>query len=198
VRSIGLDFDNTLVDYTDVFRAEAAGFGLDTQDLDKTQIRDRLRARGPEGEIAWQKVQARVYGPGLTAAPMMAGSAEFLRRCAEDGARLAVVSHKGRFAAQDPGGTDLREAARLWLRRHCPEIATDRVFFEDERAAKLRRIASLGLTHFVDDLPEVLGDPDFPREVARLWLMTEAGQERPSGLLAAGPWPVLARSVFGG
>jgi len=198
VRSIGLDFDNTLVDYTNVFRAEAAAYGLETSDLDKTQIRDRLRARGPSGEIEWQKVQARVYGPGLANAPMMEGSAEFLRRCAEDRVLLSVVSHKGRFAAQDPGGTDLREAARAWLRRRCPEIPPERVFFEDERAAKLRRIGALGLTHFIDDLPEVLGDPDFPQEVARLWLMTESGQTRPAGLLAAGPWPVLARSLFGG
>jgi hypothetical protein len=198
VRSIGLDFDNTLVDYTEVFRAEAAAFDLVAGGLDKTQIRDRLRARGPEGEIAWQKVQARVYGPGLAQAPMMAGSAEFLRHCADQGVQLAVVSHKGRFAAQDPDGTDLRDAARLWLRRHCPAIPADRVFFEDERAAKLRRIGSLGLTHFIDDLPEVLEDPAFPPDVARLWLVTAAGPVPPAGVLAAGPWPVLARTVFGG
>jgi len=197
VRSIGLDFDNTLVDYTDVFRAEAVAFGLDARNLDKTQIRDRLRARGDEGEIAWQKVQARVYGPGLAGAPMMAGSAAFLARCAEELVLLAVVSHKGRYAAQDPGGTDLREAARLWLRAHCPGIPSERVFFEDERAGKIRRIASLGLTHFIDDLPEVLGDPTFPRDVARLWLTTDTGQARPDGLLAAGPWPVLTRGIFG-
>lgn len=197
MRSIGLDFDNTLVDYTDVFRAEAVAFDLAATHLDKTAIRDRLRAQGPEGEIAWQKVQARVYGPGLANAPMMAGSAEFLTRCVEEGIPLAVVSHKGRFAAQDPGGTDLRETARQWLMRHCPAIPANRIFFEDERAAKLRRIGTLGLTHFVDDLPEVLEDPDFPRGVARLWLVA-GSQPRSTGILAAGPWPVLARAVFGG
>lgn len=197
MRSIGLDFDNTLVDYTEVFRAEAAAFKLDAATLDKTEIRDRLRARGPAGEIEWQKVQARVYGPGLENAPMMDGGDVFLGRCADTGTQLAVVSHKGRFAAQDPGGTDLREAARRWLARHCPQIQSERIFFEDERAAKLRRIAALGLTHFVDDLPEVLADPDFPPTVHRLWLATRAGTPRPQGILAAGGWADLARAVFG-
>lgn len=197
MRSIGLDFDNTLVDYTEVFRAEAAGFRLDAAALDKTEIRDRLRARGPDGEIDWQKVQARVYGPGLEHAPMMTGSRAFLDRCVAAGAQLAVVSHKGRFATQDPGGTDLREAARRWLGRHCPEIPADRIFFEDERAGKLRRIEALGLTHFVDDLPEVLADPSFPSGVQRLWLVTRADAACPPGMLAAGGWQDLAEAVFG-
>ena len=90
MRSVGLDFDNTLVDYTEVFRAEAASFGLAAGPLDKTEIRDRLRTRGPGGEIEWQKVQARVYGPGLEQAPMMDGSRAFLERAAAAGAQLAV------------------------------------------------------------------------------------------------------------
>ncbi len=196
MRSIGLDFDNTLVDYTDVFRTEAAALGLDAAALDKTEIRDRLRARGPAGEIDWQKVQARVYGPGLANAPMMEGAAEFLRLSAEAGVELAVVSHKGRFAAQDPRGTDLREAASRWLARHCPLIPSDRIFFEDERAAKLGRIASLGLTHFVDDLLEVLDDRAFPATVERLWL-ARTGTACPPGMLAAGGWAHLSRVLFG-
>ena len=197
MRSVGLDFDNTLVDYTEVFRAEAASFGLAAGPLDKTEIRDRLRTRGPGGEIEWQKVQARVYGPGLEQAPMMDGSRAFLERAADAGAQLAVVSHKGQFAAQDPGGTDLRDAARRWLRRHCPEIPAERIFFEDERVGKLRRIEALGLTHFIDDLPEVLSDPTFPPTVQRLWLVTRAGTVRPPGVLAAGGWRDLADVVFG-
>jgi len=57
---IGLDFDNTLVDYTAAFREEAAALGLSMPGASKTQIRDTLRLQ-PDGEILWQKLQARVY-----------------------------------------------------------------------------------------------------------------------------------------
>jgi hypothetical protein len=195
---IGLDFDNTLVDYTGPFRREAAAVGLAAAGLDKTGIRDALRARGPEGEILWQRLQARVYGPGLAQAPMMAGAGAFLARCAAEGVAVAVVSHKSRFAAQDPGGTDLRQAARAWLLHNCPGIATDRVYFEGDRGSKLKRIAALGCSHFVDDLLEVLTDPAFPAGVVRLWLADPPGRNCPTGIAASGPWPELAQAILGG
>jgi hypothetical protein len=195
---IGLDFDNTLVDYTDLFRSEAAALGLAAAGLDKTRIRDALRARGPAGEIEWQHLQARVYGPGLGQAPMMAGAGDFLHRCQVAGVPVAVVSHKSRFAAQDSRGTDLREAACNWLAQHCPGIATDRVYFEGDRGSKLRRIATLGCTHFVDDLLEVLTDPAFPAGVVRLWLADPPGRICPAGIAAAGPWPRLVQAILGG
>jgi len=37
------------------------------------------------------------------------------------------------------------------------------VFWELTRAAKLGRIAERGCTHFIDDLPEVLSEPAFPK-----------------------------------
>jgi hypothetical protein len=36
------------------------------------------------------------------------------------------------------------------------------VFLEPTKADKLTRIATLGCTHFIDDLPEFLSDPGFP------------------------------------
>ena len=42
------------------------------------------------------------------------------------------------------------------------------VYFESTRAEKLKRIAALSLTHFIDDLEEVLTDPDFPPNVERI------------------------------
>jgi hypothetical protein len=41
-------------------------------------------------------------------------------------------------------------------------IPVESVFFECSRSEKLRRISMLGCTHFIDDLEEVLSDPEFP------------------------------------
>jgi hypothetical protein len=195
-RSIGIDFDNTLVDYGPVFRACAAEFGLDGAGLGKTEIRDRLRARGEAGELAWQRLQARVYGRGLGEATMMDGAAEFLVACRSSGVAVSVISHKTQFAAQDPGGTDLRLAARAWLARYCAAIVVQDAFFEDDRAAKLARIGALGCTYFVDDLLEVLTDETFPPGVIRLWLAPD-GAICPPGIAAAGGWRRMRRAVLG-
>ncbi len=191
---IGLDFDNTLVDYSDAFRTEAGHLGLPEATSGKTDIRDALRRR-PGGEIEWQKLQARVYGPGIDNARLMEGARAFVERCLSQAVPLAIVSHKTRYAAQAPYGTDLREAARRWLDRQSLGIPADRVFFEDTREDKLRRVAELGCAWFVDDLTEVLLAPEFPPATKRLWLTDSGGIASPP-IEAAGDWFDLVRHVF--
>ena len=190
---IGLDFDNTLVDYAEAFRAEAARLDLGGAST-KTEIRDRLRLRDG-GEIVWQKLQARVYGPGIEHAQMMHGARAFIDECVRRSIPLAIVSHKTRHAAQDPGGVDLREVAREWLGRQNIGIAHENVFFEDTREAKLRRISRLGCRYFVDDLSEVLVDPQFPSKTQRLWLTTPM-ETPPRPIDVAGDWFQIARHIF--
>ncbi len=179
---LGLDLDNTLVDYRRVFRATAREWGLipAAADADKTAIRERLRRR-PGGEALWRRLQAEVYAGRLQQARLMPGAAAFLRRCRERGVRLSIVSHKTRWAAADPRRRDLRVLALAWLERRGLldpgryGLDRTRVHFTDTRAEKLRRIAELGCTDFVDDLPEVLADPAFPPGVRPHLLRPGAG-----------------------
>lgn len=190
---IGLDFDNTLVDYADAFRAEAAKLDLGGAST-KTEIRDCLRLRAG-GEIVWQKLQARVYGPGIEQAQMMHGARAFIDECIRRKIPLAIISHKTRHAAQDPGGVDLRQAAREWLGRQNIGIADENVFFEETREAKLGRIGRLDCRYFVDDLSEVLLDPQFPSTTQRLWL-TAPMEAPPPPIDVAGDWFQIARFIF--
>jgi hypothetical protein len=165
---IGIDFDNTIVDYRPVFLRTARGLGLVDDafaDEDKTAIRDRLRARAG-GELQWQQLQAHVYGIAIAVAPAYAGLERFTRIARERGATLAIVSHKSRFAAAAPVGADMRVAAMDWLTAAgvvgSGAIAPADVFFESTREEKIARVRALGLTHFIDDLKDVLNDPAFP------------------------------------
>jgi len=44
----------------------------------------------------------------------------------------------------------------------------DHVFFELTKSEKLRRIAEVGCTHFIDDLPEFPDGRGFPSKVVRI------------------------------
>ena len=165
---IGIDFDNTIVDYRPVFLPAARALGLVGPAFagdGKTEIRDRLRVL-PDGEMRWQQLQAHVYGVAIDGAPAYAGVERFIATARARGATLAIVSHKSRFAAADPGGADLRAAALRWLSARGligpAGIAADDVFFEETRAEKLDRVRRLELTHFVDDLADLLTDRAFP------------------------------------
>lgn len=183
---VGLDLDNTLAGYDRLFALAAAecGYLSAAAAPSKQAVRAAIRAL-PDGERKWRQLQARVYGPRMIEAEVAPGATVAVRRLQEAGAEIAIVSHKSRYAAEDAGGADLREAALGWLAAKGffsrLGLRRDAVFFEDDRQRKLGRIGELGCTHFVDDLEEVLGDPAFPEGVERLLYA-------PCGACAAGPW----------
>ncbi len=47
-------------------------------------------------------------------------------------------------------------------------LASNDVYFETTKQAKLARIAAAGCTLFIDDLPELLDEPAFPAGVERI------------------------------
>jgi hypothetical protein len=198
---IGVDFDNTLIDYDRVFLAAARERGLVAADFagPKRAVRDAIRQL-PDGEAAWQRLQGHVYGAGIGGATLFAGADAFLRRCARAGVALFIVSHKTRYGHHDPARVDLRAAARDWMAAQgfcAPDragIPPEHVFFEDDREHKLARIAALGCTHFIDDLEEVFADPCFPPGVCRI-LFAATGAACCDAVCA--DWQQIAAAVFG-
>lgn len=199
---IGIDFDNTIIAYGDVFLAAAKERGLICRGFQggKQAIRDAIRLR-PDGELAWQQLQGHVYGRGIGGASMYHGVDAFLRRCRSERRPVTIVSHKTEYGHHDPSRVNLRAAALDWMRSRGIvgdgefSIPPEQIFFEDTRHDKLARIAALGCTHFIDDLEEVLGDPAFPAGVTRI-LFSERATSRPPYVVCP-TWQHIEQQVFG-
>jgi hypothetical protein len=197
---IGIDFDNTLIGYDDVFLAAARERNLVGSGFvgSKQAVRDAIRLL-PDGELAWQHLQGHVYGKGIDRAVMFEGVDAFLRRCRAAGHGVFVVSHKTEYGHYDPDRVNLRAAAADWMEARgffAPDkyaIPRANVFFESSRAEKLRRIAALECVHFIDDLEEVLNDPDFPPGVNRVLF---AGTGPSPGLAICSNWQRIAEVVL--
>ena len=113
---IGLDFDNTLIRYDDVFQQVAVKRGLITTGLrgSKQQVRDAIR-RERDGELKWQALQGYVYGKGIGGAALFPGVSEFLKRARAHGHVVLIVSHKTEYGHFDPEKINLRDAAMQWM-----------------------------------------------------------------------------------
>jgi hypothetical protein len=167
---IGVDFDNTIVCYDQVFHRVALEQELipPTLPVSKGSVRDHLRA--VDNENAWTAMQGYVYGVRMIDAPAFPGVLEFFRHAVQKRVAIHIVSHKTRYPYLGPQ-YDLHQAALDWLEKngffHSAGIALKRdcVFLELHKHEKLQRIGELGCTHFIDDLPELLAEPAFPPRV---------------------------------
>jgi hypothetical protein len=201
---IGIDFDNTIICYDKVFAAAALQRGLVPRGWmgSKIEIREYLQAK-PGGELAWQGLQGWVYGKGIGGAEIYPGVLDFLAACRQNNSSVCIVSHKTRFGHQDPDRTDLREAARDWLRTaeligaENSALTLNDVYFEDTQAAKVARLASLELDVFIDDLIDVFEQPHFPRHIRSI-LFDSSGMARPGPYTSIRSWDAIRREVFAG
>jgi hypothetical protein len=194
---IGVDFDNTIVCYDDLFHRVALEQHLIPADLprNKSAVRNHLRAIGQEP--AWTAMQGVVYGPRILEAEAYPGVRQFFEAGKAAGVRIAIVSHKTRHPILGERH-DLHAAAVSWLRESgiLDLVGSDRVHLELTKHAKLQRIGALGCTHFIDDLPEFLAEPGFPSSVQRILFDPAGSLEAPAGATIARSWDAL-RQRFG-
>lgn len=173
---IGIDFDNTLARYDRVFTKLAQEWGLIGLDERETKqgIRQRTRQK-KNGELQWQRLQGAVYGKYMQEAEQFIGEDQFLCRCAAtSGVQIFIVSHKTEFGHFDGTHTNLRDAARQWMRDKGffdpvkYAIPESHLFFEATQREKVARIASLQCDFFIDDLLELFSTPFFPRATNKI------------------------------
>jgi hypothetical protein len=202
---LGIDFDNTIICYDEVFAAAARSRGWIGGGCTgtKKQVRDAVRLLD-EGEAKWQMLQAEVYAKRMAEASPFPGVLAFLQAARARNWGLFIVSHKTRHSAFDPHKTDLRAVAIDWMERHRlldPEVyglSRERVFFADTREEKVARIAALECTAFIDDLQEVFEHADFPSATQRI-LFSPDSEPQPNGSLTSlHSWQEIGAHVLSG
>ena len=197
---IGIDFDNTLAGYDRVFSGLAREWGLAGPDqaLTKQQVRELARRRD---ELLWQKIQGQVYGPRMHLAEQFEGVDSFLTRCANaPDIEVYIVSHKTQFGHFDETNTDLREAARAWMKNHGffdrYAISEQNLYFEATQSEKVMRIAALRCDIYIDDLQELFEHPSFPESTRKI-LFSQEGNAASGEVTICENWHQIEVAVFG-
>jgi hypothetical protein len=173
MRTIGIDLDNTLIDYRGVFHRHAVARGLIPADVPdgKDDVRDYLRRAGRDEDFTL--LQGYVYGPALREARPYPDARACIAALQAGGARVAIISHKTPRPFRGPP-YDLRASARAWLEANgivgpdAGQVSPGAVFLEPTKEAKVDRIVELGCDVFIDDLPEFLAEPGFPARTRRI------------------------------
>jgi hypothetical protein len=196
---IGIDFDNTIVCYDGVFHAAALECGLIPAELprDKNSIRDHLNGTGRNDDFT--ELQGYIYGARMNLVALYPGFAEFVAAARKAGHELFIISHKTRHPMLGPKH-DLHAAAKGFLAARgvvgngASQIDPSRVFFELTQQDKVTRVAVLQCEVFVDDLPEILAMPGFPKGMRRILFDPENRFEK-SGYQRHSSWAGIAADL---
>jgi hypothetical protein len=189
---IGLDFDNTIVNYDPLFHKVALEQSLvpASTAVSKVAVRDYLRKIGKEA--VWTEMQGYVYGSRMGEAEAYPGVIDFIRNAKERGAEVVIVSHKTKYPFLGPK-YDLHAAASEWIVKslgsgETPLLTRAQVFFELTKDEKISRIAACECDYFVDDLPEILEMSAFPSRADRMLFDPELAHQGKRPYKKFGSW----------
>lgn len=191
---IGIDFDNTIVQYDEAFYKAALEKKLisATTHPSKSGVRDYLRKAGNEN--AWTELQGYIYGARMDLALPFPGIDRFLTHCQAKKIPVFIISHKTKHPFLGPA-YDLHEAASQWLKGQ--NFSKIPAFFELTLKEKLQRIKKQECTVFIDDLPELLDEPGFPTGVRKILFDPHRLHQNGNSFEAASTWDEIATLCHG-
>ena len=171
---IGLDFDNTIVNYDLVIAKLIENIPDYPKGRVKTKegIKSFLKGKGLDDK--WTEMQGMIYGPGMKDALPYSGAIEILKNLEQLGYDLRIVSHRSRYPYLGKR-YDLHSYARQWIEEFLSpnqlfvgDTQAQNVTFHETKEEKIQKIRDLDCKLFVDDLSSVLQHKLFPETTRKV------------------------------
>ena len=157
---IGIDLDNTIINYENSFYKQAKKYKLinKLKNKSKKSVKNYLIKKKKEKE--WTKLQGIVYGKKIFDAkpfPYLKDKIFELINKSD----VYIVSHRTKKPIIG-GNENLHSFAKLWIKKN--NIFRDKnenwlkkhIFFKSSIKLKVKKIINLNCTYFIDDLPQIL------------------------------------------
>lgn len=149
---IGFDLDNTIINYEKSYSHYFSKKKfVKKNDIKKILFKKKLVK-------SWQSLQEKVYSKGLNQASCYPGVINFLYFLEKNKINFYIVSHKTKKPYTGKK-IDLRAYAKSWIKKNIQtkvNIPDKNIFFEETKEDKIKRIKSLKLDYFIDDLDIIL------------------------------------------
>ena len=174
---IGIDLDNTIIDYENIFikTAKVNKFIfqnskiLNKKDLKKTILRKRSIE-------TWQLLQGIVYGKKIKNAQIMSNFISFIKTAEIFDCEIFIVSHKTKYGHYLNKKINLQTEAYKWIKFNLIEnnklkiIKKKNIYFCESLREKVNQINKLDLDIFIDDLPKVVNHTNLSKKILKILL----------------------------
>ncbi len=158
---IGIDFDNTIINYDSVFASVALEYGTITDPGLKSKNDVKKYLITSDREADWTELQGKVYGTHIMKATPFDDVIQTFSWLLAQGHKLKIISHKTKYPFIGDR-VKLREAAMSWLKsndivgKSGNKIHISDIYFCDTVNSKVEQITKQKCDIFIDDLTSVL------------------------------------------
>lgn len=166
---VGVDFDNTLVDYTKAIKIGSKSvFGI-TSGENETKLSIKAKIRSEFGENAWTQFQGDLYTKYIYDAQIDQNAMLLIKDLLIDpNNSVEIVSHKTKYPIIGPK-IDMRVIAKDFLRKTSLALLGQDldipITFSDTLEDKIAYINERPFDVFVDDLQEVIEKLSTPNKI---------------------------------
>ena len=206
---IGIDLDNTIIDYNNAFRYTALNLNILSKDwikknisnssvyYQKSLIKKQILSL-KNGNYKWEALQGQVYGRYIHLALIFPGVVNFLIHCKNRSEKVHIISHKTDYGHHDYAGIPLRKSALGFLKKNNLlngdyGITIKDIIFCNSRKEKVNKISELKCNYFIDDLIEVFEEPEFPENTKKILFDIQSKYNCDYG---ARSWREINKTVF--
>ena len=196
---IGIDFDNTIVDYNSLVYDISTRNNLINKgfDKDKKKIKESLILKGKE--IEWRNIQSLIYGKEIFKAKLFNNFTDFIMESRKKNYFLQIVSHKTEFSNLTRKNPNLREMAIAWMKKNeffsKLGFKLSDIHFESTREEKIKLINSIGFDYFIDDLEEVFLNKKWSKNIKPILLNKEL-KEKSKNIMLCNSWKKINKFFF--
>ena len=194
---LGIDIDNTILDYSFSFVKHAnIIFGTSLpEESTKLQVQNHVVMN--KGEPSWTQLQGVVYSQYPLEATVSEGFKDFLDFARSENVSVTFVSHKTKFPIDGPK-VNLRQPVLDLLRKEGllnAALQGEDVIFCDSTEKKLEVIAVRDFDFFIDDLASVIAN--LPNKLKGLHYKCECATPPSAQHQPMGHWSQIQAHVFG-
>lgn len=173
MRKIGIDLDNTIINY-DYSVKKLSNKKYSYKSSNKKSVKKYIIKNYSEKK--WMEFQGTLYGEYLKNSRIYDGFKSFIIRCKLHRTEIYIISHKSKYGHYDRNKINLRKTAKNFLIKEgiaskenkffC--IRQENIYFLNNQFEKIKKINSIGLDIFIDDLDEVLANKKINKNIRKI------------------------------
>lgn len=160
---IGIDLDNTIINYDNAFYVVAKKNKFIKKILKKRNKENLKKIISLKSKNQWTKLQGLVYGKYIRYAKLNKFFISFLNFCKKNNFKVIIISQKTQYPIIGKE-INLHNAAKKFLKKNLKlkfKFEKD-IFFEKTTEDKIKRIKNCNCDYFIDDLTKILNNKKFP------------------------------------